>query len=143
MLSYDCKSSQPRCFSASEKTTLIRSDISANTLTALPDRFTSLLTLANLNAASNNLTGSIPTSLLSHPTLKTLNLAANSLVGDVSLNSVNLTSVALGKNQLSSFHVLEGGGLVKVDISDNAFQGVLPDMSGSFDLQIFDASSNK
>jgi hypothetical protein len=122
---------------------LIDSDISGNAITAMPDKFTSIPTLANINAASNNLTGSIPTSLLSHRTLKTLNLASNAFVGDVSINSVNLTSVALGKNQLASFHVLEGQGLVKVDISENAFQGPLPDMSSSLDLQIFDASSNK
>jgi Leucine-rich repeat (LRR) protein len=118
-------------------------DISGNALTSLPDRFDALTTLANINAASNNLTGSIPTTLLTHPTLKTLNLASNSFMGDVIINSVNLTSLALGRNQLSSIRIGEGSGLVKVDLADNKFQGVLPDMTSSPDLQIFDVSNNK
>ena len=38
---------------------------------------------------------------------------------------------------------MEGSGLVKVDLADNKFQGLLPDLSLSPDLQIFDASNNK
>jgi len=59
------------------------------------------------------------------------------------INSVNLTSVSLGKNQLSAIRVVEGSGLVKVDISENKFQGLLPDLTASSGLQIFDASNNK
>ena len=118
-------------------------DISGNALTSLPDRFDTLPTLANINAASNNLTGSIPTTLLTHPTLKTLNLASNGYTGEVVINSVNLTSIALNKNQLISVRVVEGSGLVKVDLADNQFQGLLPDLTSSSYLQIFDASNNK
>jgi len=59
------------------------------------------------------------------------------------INSVNLTSVSLGKNQLGGIRVVEGSGLVKVDISENNFQGLLPDLTASSGLQIFDASNNK
>ena len=59
------------------------------------------------------------------------------------INSVNLTSIALNKNQLTSVRVMEGSGLVKVDLADNQFQGLLPDLTTSPYLQIFDASNNK
>jgi Leucine-rich repeat (LRR) protein len=124
-------------------TILTPRDISGNALTSLTDRFDTLPTLANINAASNNLTGPIPTTLLTHPTLKTLNLASNGYTGEVVFNSVNLTSIALNKNQLSSVRVVEGSGLVKVDLADNQFQGLLPDLTSSPYLQIFDASNNK
>jgi Leucine-rich repeat (LRR) protein len=124
-------------------TILTPRDISGNALTSLTDRFDTLPTLANINAASNNLTGPIPTTLLTHPTLKTLNLASNGYTGEVVFNSVNLTSIALNKNQLSSVRVVEGSGLVKVDLADNKFQGLLPDLTSSPYLQIFDASNNK
>lgn len=118
-------------------------DISGNALTSLPDRFDTLPILANINAASNNFTGSVPTTLLTHPTLKTLNLASNGFTGEIAINSVNLTSIALNRNSLTAVRIMEGSGLVKVDLADNQFQGLLPDLSNSPDLQIFDASNNK
>jgi len=122
---------------------LIPRDISGNALTSIADRFDTLPNLANINAASNNLTGLIPTTLLTHPTLKTLNLASNGYTGEIVINSVNLTSIALNRNQLTSVRVVEGSGLVKVDLADNQFQGLLPDLTTSPYLQIFDASNNK
>ena len=122
---------------------LIPRDISGNALTSIADRFDTLPNLANINAASNNLTGLIPTTLLTHPTLKTLNLASNGYTGEIVINSVNLTSIALNRNQLTSVRVVDGSGLVKVDLADNQFQGLLPDFTTSPYLQIFDASNNK
>lgn len=119
------------------------SDVSDNQLVSIPDRFTSLPMLANLNASHNNVSGTIPATLLSHPILKTLNLASNSLTGSVSIDSINLTSIALGQNQLSSIEILEGRSLVKVDLSENRFQGSLPDVSRSGGIEIFDGSFNK
>lgn len=99
--------------------------------------------LANFNASRNSLSGPVPESLLSHDMLKTLSLASNSLTGQITIDSINITSLSLAQNDLSSITIAEGRSLRKVDLSENAFQGQLPDVSRSIDLQIFDASFNK
>lgn len=114
-----------------------------NSLTLLPDRFASLAMLANFNASHNALSGAIPPSLLSHNMLKTLNLASNGLTGEIHLDSVNITSLALAQNHLSGISISEGRSMVKIDLSENAFQGHLPDLSQSLELQILDVSFNK
>jgi hypothetical protein len=70
-------------------------------------------------------------------------MSSNALSGDITLNSATITSLSLAQNKLTSFGVMNGVGLVKVDLSHNTLGGVLPDMSKSPMLKIFDVSFNR
>lgn len=119
------------------------SDLSHNSLTSLPDSFSTLPQLTNFNAGNNSLTGSIPHSLTSHNTLVTLNLAQNHLSGAVLLDGANLTSLNLEHNALNTIAVAKSiTALTKVYLANNTFEGALPDLSGNDKLEVFDGSFN-
>ena len=121
------------------------SDFSENNLLSLPDRFGSLPALTHLKAMNASLAGPIPQSLLSSSSLTNLNLASNALIGPVTITAPKLVSLALQGNKLDT--VMMSGtrlpGLQKVYLGDNAFQSILPDLSGSRGLTVFDAGNNR
>eukprot|EP00276_Gloeochaete_wittrockiana_P014149 CAMPEP_0184332784 /NCGR_PEP_ID=MMETSP1089-20130417/1926_1 /TAXON_ID=38269 ORGANISM="Gloeochaete wittrockiana, Strain SAG46.84" /NCGR_SAMPLE_ID=MMETSP1089 /ASSEMBLY_ACC=CAM_ASM_000445 /LENGTH=628 /DNA_ID=CAMNT_0026656321 /DNA_START=70 /DNA_END=1956 /DNA_ORIENTATION=+ len=97
----------------------------------------------------NNLAGSMPSSINSLSSLQTINLSAN---GITSLSSslfyiYGLKSVDLSNNKisgsLSSFTQSFAQTITYFNISNNAFSGVLPALSGFSVLQSFDIHNNQ
>jgi len=111
----------------------------------LPDNFTNMIFLEDLNLANNQIQGPLPDSLLKLTELTDLNLSNNQFSGSVPLDFLQmnkLNRLFLNSNQLSelpdsNFHAPL---LAVIQLNDNQFQGTIPPefgiMSFLFDLRL-------
>ncbi|CAA0832282.1 Leucine-rich receptor-like protein kinase family protein [Striga hermonthica] len=127
-------------------------DLSQNHLAGpIPEATSQFLRLNYLNLSRNSLNGSLPKVTMLFPKITTFDLSFNQLDGPISsalLTSSTLNELHLQNNVLSGsidFSPLSNDSNLHVlDLSNNQFNGKLPDGLGSFiELRVLSVSGNK
>ncbi|TVU42313.1 hypothetical protein EJB05_08710, partial [Eragrostis curvula] len=130
---------------------LERLDLSGNRLTALPDDLWELgATLRALNLSGNAIRGALPNNVGNFARLRALDVSRNAFAGALppalgSLAGLQVLNASGNRfqGQLPAAVVLGCGSLVAMDLSGNALDGDLPDLSPLRSLAYLNVSGNR